>query len=127
MSPDSPASDDWAEVLELWQNIAVQLPRADNIQVTFREVFPQKWGGAKWADHFAAAMSAVGAAHGHGHGLRGRRGHLLQRLSPDGHAQPECRLSGIAHHLQLLRRFLCRADGGNQRRVQLERALARLP
>ncbi len=59
-SPDSPASEDWAEVLELWQNIAVQLPRSDNIQITFREVFPQKWGGRSWADHFTAAMNAVG-------------------------------------------------------------------
>jgi hypothetical protein len=59
-SPDSPASDDWSKVLELWQNIAVQLPRADNIQVTFREVFPQEWGSRRWADHFTAAMNAVG-------------------------------------------------------------------
>lgn len=58
--PDSPASRDWGEVLELWQTIALQLPRADNIQVTFREVFPQKHGGRSWAEQFAGAMSAVG-------------------------------------------------------------------
>ncbi len=63
-SPDSPASDDWSEVLELWQNIAVQLPRANNIQFGFREVFRQKWGGGKWIDHVVGAMNAVGVRTG---------------------------------------------------------------
>jgi hypothetical protein len=62
--PDSPASDDWSNVLELWQNTALQLPKADNVQIVFREVFPQKSRGARWAEHFAQAMSAVGLSLG---------------------------------------------------------------
>lgn len=58
--PDSPSSEDWGEVLEIWQNIAKQLPQSSNVIAVFREVFPQNFGGKTWSDHFNAAMQAVG-------------------------------------------------------------------
>lgn len=63
-SPESPASDDWSEVLELWQNIALELPRAENVQVGFREVFPQRHGAGRWTQRVADAMHAVGVRMG---------------------------------------------------------------
>ncbi|MCW5977904.1 MAG: hypothetical protein KIT09_07490 [Bryobacteraceae bacterium] len=53
---ESPDSEDWARVLELWQNIAVQLPKAANVQLGFREMFPQKHGGKKWTELLAGAF-----------------------------------------------------------------------
>ena len=58
--PDSPSSDDWSKVLELWKNIATQLPRADNLQVCFREVFPQEYGGETWIKTFNSVMANAG-------------------------------------------------------------------
>ncbi len=58
--PDSPSSDDWSKVLELWKNIAIQLPRADNLQVCFREVFSQEYGGETWIKAFNSVMANAG-------------------------------------------------------------------
>ncbi|HEY1241421.1 MAG TPA: glycoside hydrolase family 20 zincin-like fold domain-containing protein [Bryobacteraceae bacterium] len=58
--PDSPASESWANVLELWRNIAEELPRANNLQVCFRETFPQNYGGAKWTHEFNSVMRRAG-------------------------------------------------------------------
>jgi hypothetical protein len=58
--PDSPATGDWSNALELWTNIGQQLPQARNVQVGFREVFPQKFGGRRWTDEFNAAMHDAG-------------------------------------------------------------------
>ena len=58
--PDSPSSDDWSNVLDLWKNIALQLPRADNLQVCFREVFPQEYGGETWIAAFNSVMASAG-------------------------------------------------------------------
>ncbi|MCW5977924.1 MAG: hypothetical protein KIT09_07590 [Bryobacteraceae bacterium] len=58
--PDSPASEDWAETLELWQNIGLELPASRNLQVGFREVFPQKHGNAKFTKEFEAVMRRAG-------------------------------------------------------------------
>ena len=59
--PDSPSSDDWSKVLELWKNIALQLPRASNLQVCFREVFPQDYGGETWIEAFNSVMANAGS------------------------------------------------------------------
>jgi hypothetical protein len=59
--PGTPDSDDWSRVMELWHNIAGQLPKGNgNVQVCFREVFPQRYGGAKWTDGFNAMMRRAG-------------------------------------------------------------------
>ncbi len=58
--PDSPAPDDWARALELWKNIGEQLPRSGNVQVGFREVFPQKYGSEKWTEQFNVTMRNAG-------------------------------------------------------------------
>ncbi|MCW5977917.1 MAG: hypothetical protein KIT09_07555 [Bryobacteraceae bacterium] len=59
-SPDSPDSEDWSNALELWKNIGEQLPRSANVQVGFREVFPQRYGRVRWSDHFNQAMMNAG-------------------------------------------------------------------
>jgi len=58
--PDSPSSDDWSNVLELWKNIALKLPQADNLQVCFREVFSQEYGGETWIKAFNSVIAAAG-------------------------------------------------------------------
>jgi hypothetical protein len=58
--PDSPDSDDWSKTLELWKNIALQLPRVNNLQVCFREVFPQAYGNQKWTQYFNTVMRSAG-------------------------------------------------------------------
>lgn len=57
---DSSASDDWSNVLQLWANIARQLPSAGNIQVCFREVFSQPGGGETWIHTFNSTMADAG-------------------------------------------------------------------
>lgn len=57
---DSPSSADWSNVLALWKNIGLQLPRADNIQVCFREIFPQRYGGRPWIHAFDSTMKSAG-------------------------------------------------------------------
>jgi hypothetical protein len=58
--PDSPSADDWSKVLELWKNVALELPRAGNIQVCFREVFPQEYGGETWTNAFNSVIRSAG-------------------------------------------------------------------
>jgi hypothetical protein len=58
--PDSPSSESWSNVLELWRNIAAQLPPVGNVQVCFRETFPQQYGGAAWTDTFDSLMRRAG-------------------------------------------------------------------
>lgn len=53
---DSPSSEDWSNVLDLWRGIGEKLPHANNVQVCFREMFPQKYGGRKWAAAFNSVM-----------------------------------------------------------------------
>jgi hypothetical protein len=62
--PDSEKSEHWAEVLELWQNIALQLPKVQNLQVGLREIFPQRHGGTKFTQEFKFAMEHVGLSIG---------------------------------------------------------------
>jgi hypothetical protein len=57
--PDSPASEDWSKTLILWQNIGRGLPKSSNVQIGFREVFPQRYGGGRWTDAFNTAMKAA--------------------------------------------------------------------
>jgi hypothetical protein len=59
--PNSSSSDDWSNVLELWKNIALQLPQAENVQVCFREVFSQEYGGETWIRAFNSAMADAGS------------------------------------------------------------------
>jgi hypothetical protein len=58
--PDSPESEVWAGVLELWKNIGLQLPEADDVQVCFRETFPQQYGAAKWTQLFKNVTTGAG-------------------------------------------------------------------
>jgi hypothetical protein len=58
--PDSPSSQDWSNALEVWQNIGRQIPKAENVQVCFREVFPQQYGNETWTQAFSRAMGAAG-------------------------------------------------------------------
>ena len=57
---DSSSSDDWSNVLELWKNIGLQLPQASNVQVCFREIFPEKYGGASWVSAFNSVARNAG-------------------------------------------------------------------
>jgi hypothetical protein len=56
----SPNPDDWSKVMELWRNIGEQIPRGDNVQVCFREIFPQKYSSAKWTETFNSMMRRAG-------------------------------------------------------------------
>ena len=58
--PDAPDPADWSETLELWRNIALELPRSGNVQFGFREVLPQKQGGEKWTEVFQQVMKKEG-------------------------------------------------------------------
>jgi hypothetical protein len=57
--PDSPSSEDWSKTLSLWQNIGRGLPKSSNVQIGFREVFPQRYGGGRWTEAFNTAMKAA--------------------------------------------------------------------
>jgi glycosyl hydrolase family 20 len=57
---NSRSSDDWANALELWKNIGVKLPKANNVQVCFREIFPEKYGGRPWVSAFNSVMRNAG-------------------------------------------------------------------
>jgi hypothetical protein len=58
--PSSPSSTDWGRALRLWQNVARGLPEAENLMACFRETFPQRTGGTRWADAFNRAMEDAG-------------------------------------------------------------------
>ena len=58
--PSSPSSEDWGNALRLWQNVARNLPPADNLTCCFRETFPQRAGGTRWVDAFNTAMADAG-------------------------------------------------------------------
>jgi hypothetical protein len=62
--PDSPASEDWVNTLELWRNVGQKLPPAANLQIGFRETFPQKFGGRRWTEEFNATMQTAGLPYG---------------------------------------------------------------
>lgn len=62
--PDAPDPADWSETLELWRNIALELPRSGNVQFGFREVLPQKQGGEKWTEVFQQVMKKEGSPAG---------------------------------------------------------------
>lgn len=57
---DPRSASDWSNVLELWKNIGLQLPRASNMLVCFREIFPRPIGGEHWINAFNAEMKAAG-------------------------------------------------------------------
>lgn len=59
-SVNSPSSKDWSNALELWKNTGLQLPKTDNVQVCFREIFPQRHGGVSWVTAFNSAMQNAG-------------------------------------------------------------------
>ncbi len=59
--PDKPQSEDWAEALELWRNIGLEIPKAPNVQTCFREVYPLRHGGERFTERFASAMEAAGS------------------------------------------------------------------
>ncbi|MCW5977922.1 MAG: hypothetical protein KIT09_07580 [Bryobacteraceae bacterium] len=54
--PNSPSSPDWSNMLALWENIAKQLPSADNLQICLREIFPQAGGSGSFVQKFNWAM-----------------------------------------------------------------------
>jgi len=53
---ESHPTDDWSHVLELWKNIGLQLPWANNVQICFREIFPTEYGGQTWLSAFNSVM-----------------------------------------------------------------------
>jgi len=57
---DSRSADDWSNTLELWKNIGLQLPQARNVQVCFREIFPEQCGGRPWVSTFNSVMRNAG-------------------------------------------------------------------
>ncbi|NLX96381.1 MAG: hypothetical protein GXY83_09410 [Rhodopirellula sp.] len=59
--PDGPRSEDWAAAVELWRNIALEIPKATNVQACFREVYPLPHGGERFTEKFAAAMREAGS------------------------------------------------------------------
>jgi hypothetical protein len=59
--PDEPQSEDWAKALELWRNVALEIPKAANVQTCFREVYPLRQGGERFTERFASAMQAAGS------------------------------------------------------------------
>jgi hypothetical protein len=58
--PDGPTSEAWSQVMELWRNIGLQLPKSKTIDVCFREVFPLKHGGERFTESFRALMQKSG-------------------------------------------------------------------
>jgi len=56
---DSLSEKDWDNVLLLWQNIGRQLPRSENVEIGFREIFPLRGSTRKWALDFNHTMSAA--------------------------------------------------------------------
>lgn len=59
--PDRPESEAWSKALELWRNVALEIPKASNVQACFREVYPLRHGGERFTEQFAEAMQAVGS------------------------------------------------------------------
>lgn len=59
--PDGPRSEDWAEAIELWRNIGLEIPKATNVQACFREVYPLRHGGERFTEQFASAMRDAGS------------------------------------------------------------------
>jgi len=59
--PDGPQSEDWAEAVELWRNIGLELPNAANVQTCFREVYPLRHGGERFTEQFASSMRDAGS------------------------------------------------------------------
>jgi hypothetical protein len=57
---DSRSPSDWSNVLELWKNIGLQLPRTNNLLVCFREIFPRPNGGQQWIRAFNSTMKEAG-------------------------------------------------------------------
>ena len=58
--PDRPEPQSWSNVLGVWRNIGEQLPRAQNMQVCFRETFPLRYGGENWNETFNTEMRRAG-------------------------------------------------------------------
>ena len=59
--PDGPQSEDWTEAIELWRNIALEIPKAANVQACFREVYPLRTGGERFAERFTSALRDAGS------------------------------------------------------------------
>ncbi len=58
--PSRPDSESWSNAVELWRNIARQLPPASNVQACFRETWPLRNGGERWTERFSTAMKSAG-------------------------------------------------------------------
>lgn len=58
--PGEPRSESWANVLQLWRNIGLQLPNTETIDVCFREVYPLKAGGERFTAMFQEMMQNAG-------------------------------------------------------------------
>src|SRR5579885_2010703 len=56
--PATARSEDWGQVLALWRSITRLLPRAENVQICFREILPQQGGGRRWVELFNSMMRA---------------------------------------------------------------------
>ncbi len=58
--PATSRSDDWGQVLELWRQIALQLPKVKNVQIGLRETLPQPGGAKRWIELFNSTMRGEG-------------------------------------------------------------------
>jgi hypothetical protein len=63
VSPATPRSDNWGQVLELWRQIVRQPPKVANVRIGFRETLPQP-GGEAWVTLFNRMMSCDGLPFG---------------------------------------------------------------
>jgi Glycosyl hydrolase family 20, domain 2 len=50
----------WEDHLEFWSNVGASLVRSENVQITFRENFPQEGTGKRWVDAYQERMLAKG-------------------------------------------------------------------
>jgi hypothetical protein len=50
----------WEDHLEFWSNVGALLPKVENVQITFRENFPQEGTGKRWVDEYQDRMQARG-------------------------------------------------------------------
>jgi Glycosyl hydrolase family 20, domain 2 len=52
--------EDWERVLTHWKNIVSLLPKNENIQICFREIFPQESTDRKWVDTYKNRLDSAG-------------------------------------------------------------------
>ena len=51
---------DWENHLIFWSNVVSLLPQDENLQIGFREIFPQQGTGIRWMDAYQERLSSLG-------------------------------------------------------------------